>query len=114
MDLKKMVDIIKAKDTLLRPESARAVLDKTKKRIGSQYSVYSGPLGANITVYDERPNELVVNYKLDGKPVKEIMSQKEAEEFFTVQGSSEKVPLKELLRKSKVATQQQQDVNRMR
>ena len=114
MDLKRMSEIIKAKKAVdaIRPYpgTPQAVLDMNKKKIGTQYMVGSGPLGAKVIIYDEQPDVHNVHYRGKVQP----MSAGQAKEFLTAQGSSEQVPVKELMLKSNLSKAQDEDVKKIK
>ena len=114
MDLKRISDIIKAKQasdtTAPYPSAPQDVLDmKTKKKIGTQYMVGTGPLGAKVVIYDDQPDVHNVHYRGKVQP----MSKQQAAEFLTVQGSADEVPLKELMLKSYLSKMQEEDVKKI-
>lgn len=113
MDLARIQQIISAK-AQQGPRKGmlsegRPVFDKNKKKIGTQYEVFSGPLGARVQVMDSNPNEFNVLYQ--GKAQR--MSGDQMNEFFTAQGMADNTPLMELMRKSAASIAQQEDVNKM-
>lgn len=114
MDLKRITDILRAKQamdtTSAYPSAPQAVLDKTKKRIGTQYMIGTGPLGAKVVIYDDQPDVHNVYYRGKVQP----MSAGQAREFLTAQGSSDQVPLNELMLKSYLSKQQEEDVKKMK
>lgn len=115
MNLKRMANIIKAKQisdtTQPYPSTPQAVLDmKSKKKVGTQYMVGSGPLGAKVIIYDDQPDVHNVHYR--GKV--QAMSKDQAREFLTAEGSADEVPFKELMLKSYLSRQQQEDVKKIK
>ena len=115
MNLKRMANIIKAKQisdtTQPYPSTPQAVLDmKSKKKVGTQYMVGSGPLGAKVIIYDDQPDIHNVHYR--GKV--QAMSKDQAREFLTAEGSADEVPFKELMLKSYLSRQQQEDVKKIK
>lgn len=114
MDLKRITDILKSKqnaDTAKPyPSTEQAVLDmKTKKKVGTQYMVGTGPLGAKVVIYDDQPDVHNVHYRGKVQP----MSKDQAREFLTAQGSADEVPMKELMLKSYLSKMQEEDVKKI-
>ncbi len=115
MNLKRMANIIKAKQTSDTtqpyPSTEQAVLDmKTKKKVGTQYMVGTGPLGAKVVIYDDQPDVHNVHYRGKVQP----MSKQQAMDFLTVQGSADEVPMKELMLKSYLSKMQEEDVKKIK
>lgn len=115
MDLNRISNIIKSKQsgdtTRPYPSTPQAVLDmKTKKRVGTQYMVGSGPLGAKVIIYDDQPDVYNVHYRGKVQP----MSAGQAREFLTAEGSADEVPFKELMLKSYLSRQQEEDVKKIK
>lgn len=111
MDLKRITDIIRAKQSQSYPSTPQDVLDmKTKKKIGTQYMIGTGPLGAKVVIYDDQPDVHNVHYRGKIQP----MSAGQAREFLTAQGSAEDVPFNELMLKSYLSRQQDEDVKKMK
>jgi hypothetical protein len=114
MDLKRMANIIKAKQTSDTtqpyPSAAQAILDmKTKKKVGTQYMIGTGPLGAKVMIYDDQPEVHNVHYRGKVQP----MSKEQAREFLTAQGSADEVPMRELMLKSYLSKMQEEDVKKI-
>lgn len=113
MDLARIQQIISAKankgprEGLLK--DGRTIFNSKKEKIGTQYDVFSGPLGARVQVLDANPNEFKVLYQ--GKS--QIMSGDQMNEFFTAQGMADNTPLLELMRKAAISKAQQEDVKKM-
>jgi hypothetical protein len=115
MNLKRMADIIKAKQTSETtqpyPSAAQSILDmKTKKKIGTQYMIGTGPLGAKVMIYDDQPEVHNVHYRGKVQP----MSKDQAREFLTVEGSADEVPMRELMLKSYLSKMQEEDVKKIK
>jgi len=115
MDLKRITDILKSKQTQDTkgeyPGTPQAVLDmKTKKKVGTQYMVGTGPLGAKVVIYDDQPDVHNVHYRGKVQP----MSKDQAREFLTAQGSADEVPMKELMLKSYLSKMQEEDVKKIK
>ena len=97
-------------DGLLR--DGRSVLDmKTKARIGTQYSLLSGPLGTTVTVYDANPKEHHVSVPNKGT---RIMSKEAVKQYVSNTGEGlDEMPLTELMRRSNIEKAQQEDVKKI-
>jgi hypothetical protein len=114
MNLKRITDIIKSKqiaDTVKPyPSMPQAVLDMNKKKVGTQYMVGTGPLGAKVVIYDDQPDVHNVHYRGKVQP----MSKQQAMDFLTVQGSADEVPMNELMLKSYLSKMQEEDVKKIK
>lgn len=114
MDLKRIADIIKSKQasdtTKPYASTPQAVLNTNKKRVGTQYMVGTGPLGAKVVIYDDQPDVHNVHYRGKVQP----MSKDQAREFLTAQGSADEVPMKELMLKSYLSKMQEEDVKKIK
>jgi saccharopine dehydrogenase-like NADP-dependent oxidoreductase len=114
MDLKRITEILKSKQgqdtTKPYPSTEQAVLDMNKKRVGTQYMIGTGPLGAKVLIYDNQPDVHNVHYRGKVQP----MSKDQAREFLTAQGSADEVPMKELMLKSYLSKMQEEDVKKIK
>jgi hypothetical protein len=114
MNLKRITDIIKSKQVAdtARPYAStpQAVLNTNKKKIGTQYMVGTGPLGAKVVIYDDQPEVHNVHYR--GKV--QQMSKEQAREFLTAEGSADEVPMRELMLKSYLSKKQEEDVKKIK
>ena len=113
MDLARIQQIISAKANkepkreLLK--GGRDIFNTKKEKIGKQYDLGSGPLGARVQVLDANPNEYRVLYQ--GKM--KMMSPEQADEFFTAQNMALEVPFSELMRKVALSKAQDEDIKKM-
>lgn len=96
-------------DGLLK--GGRSILDFKKNRIGTEYSLYSGPLNTKVKVYDESPEEHHV--MVPNKPTK-VMSRKGVEDYISTGAWAEDAPLKEMLLKEKISKAQDKDLEKLK
>lgn len=99
-------------DGLLR--DGRAVLDTKKSRIGTQYSLLSGPLGTTVTVYDANPREHHVSIPNKGR---KTMSREQVKDYVSSSGEAQglqDMPLKQLMMRSNLEKAQQEDVKKIK
>lgn len=114
MDLARIQKILSNKMAKQEPKrdmlkEGRPVFDMKKNKIGMQYDLGSGPLGARVQVMDNNPSEYNVLYQ--GKAQK--MSPEEANDFFTANEMALNVPLSELMRKADLSRKQSMDIKNM-